>query len=852
MTGDGVSSIVAGDTYTVIRGYFNGIGSYQGSGAVVDLATGTYDPTFPILKDVYATIADGSGGWFVAGSAVVNGTQLHNLVRIKADKTIDETFAPNPSSSVYAMVLEGNTLYVGGPFSEIAGQSRNSLAAFDITTGSLLPWNPNMPAGNRIQTLAAGGGNVYVGGQFTSVGGQSRTNIAAINATTGVVTAWNPGVSGTNSTVRDIIVSGNLVYLAGNFTTAAGLTRRNLAAIDATTGVATSWNPNPNSRIETIALSSTSTLYLGGTFTTVGGTAREFLAEVSLSTGALTSWDPNFDDATVYKVIQSGTTLYVAGTFSTVNGLPEANLVAVSTTTGDLLSWDPNPNSWITGMALSGTNFLVVGGDGRNIKFNWRTVNELAIIHNTTGEIFLSEVEVGSGSINYALTHGNTLYIAGAFTEVNGQPRQGLAAFDIPSETLLSWAPETDGEVFALAANGTTVFIGGNFSSVNGTPRTALAAVNATTGNLLPLSHDFDGGQIISLYTTSTLLYAAGNFLSVDGVDRNNIVAITISTGDITTWNPPDTEFEINKVQANADWVIALDSEGQMFVLEATSGNTSSTFEFSDFALSGDLLIRNPNRALTAYNLNTEQDLFWSPDVGDDADGGAAVETVAVTNDKIFVGGNFRSMGLEQREGFGAYDLIGVPNQPPVIQPSVSAVLAGGIITISLTDLISDPDDNLDFITLYTGTTTDQGATANLDDFSFVLTLNYGNIQFTGTDYITVGICDLAGECVEQQLAIEVGGDVIAYNAVSPNGDGKNDIFLLQSIELLPNTANNRVTIFNRWGDVVFAVKDYNNTDRVFKGLNENGKELPSGTYYYKIEFTGNQKTKTGYLSLKR
>jgi hypothetical protein len=42
----------------------------------------------------------------------------------------------------------------------------------------------------------------------------------------------------------------------------------------------------------------------------------------------------------------------------------------------------------------------------------------------------------------------------------------------------------------------------------------------------------------------------------------------------------------------------------------------------------------------------------------------------------------------------------------------------------------------------------------------------------------------------------------------------------------------------------------YNNADRVFTGLNKNNKELPAGTYYYKVEFSG--KTKTGYLSLKR
>ena len=44
-------------------------------------------------------------------------------------------------------------------------------------------------------------------------------------------------------------------------------------------------------------------------------------------------------------------------------------------------------------------------------------------------------------------------------------------------------------------------------------------------------------------------------------------------------------------------------------------------------------------------------------------------------------------------------------------------------------------------------------------------------------------------------------------------------------------TRKNHVAIFNRWGDVVFEVDDYNNDDHVFTGTNKNGKDLPSGTY---------------------
>jgi gliding motility-associated-like protein len=60
------------------------------------------------------------------------------------------------------------------------------------------------------------------------------------------------------------------------------------------------------------------------------------------------------------------------------------------------------------------------------------------------------------------------------------------------------------------------------------------------------------------------------------------------------------------------------------------------------------------------------------------------------------------------------------------------------------------------------------------------------------------------------------------------------------------------VTIYNRWGDVVFEVSDYDNQDNVFKGLNKNGSGLPNGTYYYKVSFTSGRKPLSGYLALKR
>jgi gliding motility-associated-like protein len=187
---------------------------------------------------------------------------------------------------------------------------------------------------------------------------------------------------------------------------------------------------------------------------------------------------------------------------------------------------------------------------------------------------------------------------------------------------------------------------------------------------------------------------------------------------------------------------------------------------------------------------------------------------------------------------------------PPVFDATTATAFIEGIVTIDLEELISDLDNNLDPSTLQILSQPASGAPASLN--GFIMTIDYSGLPFPGTDNVEIEICDLTGICTQQELTIELEGEIEIFNAVSPNNDGSNDQFFIQYIELFPDTENNHVTIYNRWGDVVFEISDYNNTDRVFKGQSDNGKDLPSGTYFYKLEFKSGRPLKTGYLSLKR
>jgi gliding motility-associated-like protein len=190
-------------------------------------------------------------------------------------------------------------------------------------------------------------------------------------------------------------------------------------------------------------------------------------------------------------------------------------------------------------------------------------------------------------------------------------------------------------------------------------------------------------------------------------------------------------------------------------------------------------------------------------------------------------------------------------NQPPVINPAPLASQIEGRIQVDLTKVVNDPDNNLDYTTLrVVNNETARGVPAYIDA-NYNLIIDYAGNAFTGVDRITIEVCDLEGLCVQQVLDIEVVGEIVVYNGLTPNNDGYNDFLLIKYIGVVEGSEINRVRIFNRWGQVVFETENYDNTTRVFTGISNSGLELPDGTYFYSITL-GNGKLYNGYLTLKR
>ena len=85
---------------------------------------------------------------------------------------------------------------------------------------------------------------ILVGGVFTSIGGQTRNHIARLDATTGLADSFNPNANGPVYSIA--VQADGKILVGGNFTSIGGQTRNRIARLDAATGLADSFNPNAN------------------------------------------------------------------------------------------------------------------------------------------------------------------------------------------------------------------------------------------------------------------------------------------------------------------------------------------------------------------------------------------------------------------------------------------------------------------------------------------------------------------------------------------------------------------------------------------------------------------------------
>ncbi|MFK7904178.1 MAG: Ig-like domain-containing protein [Chitinophagales bacterium] len=134
---------------------------------------------------------------------------------------------------------------------------------------------------------------------------------------------------------------------------------------------------------------------------------------------------------------------------------------------------------------------------------------------------------------------------------------------------------------------------------------------------------------------------------------------------------------------------------------------------------------------------------------------------------------------------------------------------------------------------------------AAIDSFQYVLCYTFPDTAICDTALVIVTI-DAENNPCEPEFA----------NAFSPNGDNINDLFLIQNADNLEECfdAIGELVIFNRWGDEVYRIDGYDNSVAWDGTWQNNGNDVPDGTYFYILQYSANDRpvTHNGFVEVCR
>jgi hypothetical protein len=392
-------------------------------------------------------------GGYIGGQNDTSGYYLSNHI-VMFDEAVGSWFRPGTSARVRAIATSGTDIYVGGEFTTVndknGQQYAKYIAKYDTTTslwsvlgssGTYINHKMNGTSG-IVRAIAVSGTNIYIGGDFTEV----YNNGTILNAK--YIAIYNTGnnswsvvgnsatSNGTNGIVRAITISGNNIYVGGNFTQAYDSTTKylnNIAKYSASTwsqlGNVGSTLNGTNGSVTAIAVLEPN-VYIGGSFSRVyKGTNTTYANNIAKyngswsvlgSSGAAADNKLNGTNGQVHTIAICGTDIYVGGVFTelysstilSVSYFARYNTSTMWSSIGTTIAGS------VYAIAISGKSLYFVG-ESLVLVYNTETSTLSNVMYkgyNGSGGIYH---ENSAGEINsISISDRDKICIGGRFTSI--------------------------------------------------------------------------------------------------------------------------------------------------------------------------------------------------------------------------------------------------------------------------------------------------------------------------------------------------------------------------------------------------------------------------------------------------
>ncbi|MGB0100878.1 MAG: hypothetical protein WBP61_11425 [Nocardioides sp.] len=561
VVGDGrVSDVVRSGDRIYALGSFEEVGPYTGPGRILDAGTGADLPA-PRFDDgqVSVALADGAGGWYVAGD--IRGGVVH----VRADGSEDPAFDVEADGLVSAIARVGDTLYLGGLFSEVNGSERGNLAAVSALSGDLLPFRSDLgsrvtelvhaPAADGLPaTLYAGGSGVAVidpvtgeaglplGGfdgpvRALALGGErlyvGSGDLDAVDRRTGsLIDDFTPSVSGADSSVHTLLLTDDRLYVGSDATTIAGSPGR-LVALDPESGAADrSFDPGVGGGeasfgrpggVFDLALDD-GRLWVAGAFDGVGGEAADGLVVLDAASGAASDTDvPRFHQQ-VNTVEVSGGAAYVGGHFYLDDPVRTKRIAALDAATLEPVPGFRGRGSWHHGELVVAPNAVYVG-----------VTHQMGFVPKSRGPYYpdttstVRAYDPATGRRDPQRTHrvkdltgvttrGRSLVVAQRLQDDVRFPRNRITVYRPDGRKARSFRVPLRGYITEIATVRGDLLLAGSFrrTSTSGGPRnTAMIRIDPTTGKRRAWFDPRIHGPVQDVSVWGKAIYASGLFTRV-------------------------------------------------------------------------------------------------------------------------------------------------------------------------------------------------------------------------------------------------------------------------------------------------------------------------------------------------
>lgn len=438
--------------------------------------------------------------------------------------------------SDFAALPDGRILVAGG-FAGCGGVVSRSLAFYRPTSNDweAFPSPAGSPALPTISRVTPSGSTIYVAGNFTSIAGVSARRIARWTGS-----AWSEVAGGVNGAISDMLLLGTDLYVAGSFTEAGGVAAHGIARFDGVqwhalgAGATNGLTLNGQARFGHALAAIGSDLYVAGNFDAAGGVPAAHIARWS---GGGFSALGGGASAEILSLDHADGLLYAAGSFTAIGGV-SANRVAV---------WDGAAWARLGSESANGTNTVidtlavldgVVYVAGPFTQTAGQPINRMARFAGGAWSALPATPDASNPRLKRI--GSRLLYTGSALSSAGSLSLSSIGQFDG-----LHWSAlgngaggGLNGEVTAVLTQGSDTYVGGIFTDAAGLRVNRIARWDGTQWHALTnaVQNGVDG-PVYALAWYQGQLYVGGTFLNVVTNNPTTVSARGLARWDGSTWH---------------------------------------------------------------------------------------------------------------------------------------------------------------------------------------------------------------------------------------------------------------------------------------------------------------------------